>query len=42
MGTVVLANGDGSASVRKTVDTLMNKGSALDTVEAGIRVVEFR
>ncbi len=41
MGAVVLTNGEGGVGIRKAVDTLVSKGSALDAVEAGIRVVEL-
>ncbi len=41
MGAVVLSNDQGGVGIQTTIDTLMNKGSALDAVEAGIRVVEL-
>jgi len=41
MGSVVLTNGEGGVGIRRAIDTLMNTGSALDAVEAGIRVVEL-
>jgi isoaspartyl peptidase/L-asparaginase-like protein (Ntn-hydrolase superfamily) len=41
MGAVVLTNGEGGVGIRTAVDTLVNKGTALDAVEAGIRVVEL-
>ncbi len=41
MGTVVLTNREGGVGIRTAVDTLAKNGSALDAVEAGIRVVEL-
>jgi len=41
MGGVVLTNGEEPVGTQTGIDTLMNKGSALDAVEAGIRVVEL-
>jgi len=41
MGAVVLTNGEGGVGIRTAVDTLVNKGTALDAVEAGIRIVEL-
>ena len=41
MGAVVLTNGEGGVGIRTAVDTLVNKGTALDAVEAGICVVEL-
>jgi beta-aspartyl-peptidase (threonine type) len=41
MGAAVLTNGEGGVGIQRAVDTLANNGSALDAVEAGIRVVEL-
>jgi len=41
MGAAVLTNGEGGGGIQTAIDILMNKGSALDAVEAGIRVVEL-
>ncbi len=41
MGVVVLTNGEGEVGIQTAVDTLINKGSAIDAVELGIRVVEL-
>ncbi len=41
MGTVVLANSEGGVGVRTAVEALASKRSAVDAVEAGIRVVEL-
>ncbi len=41
MGAAVLTNGEGGVGIQSAVDTLANNGSALDAVEAGIRVVEL-
>lgn len=37
---VILCNGEGAVGLQTAVDTLAGTGSALDAVEAGIRVVE--
>ncbi len=39
--SVILCNGEGGVGVQAAVDTLARTGSALDAVEAGIRVVEL-
>ena len=41
MRTVVLANSEGGVGMPAAVEALVTKRSALDAVEAGIRVVEF-
>ena len=41
MGAVVLTNGEGGVGIQTAVDTLVSKGTALEAVEAGIRVVEL-
>ncbi len=41
MGITVLTNGEGGVGVRTAIDTVANKHSALDAVEAGVRVVEI-
>jgi beta-aspartyl-peptidase (threonine type) len=41
MGAVVLTNGEGGVGIQTAIDTLMDKGCALDAVEAGTRVVEL-
>ncbi len=41
MKAIVLTNNEGGAGIQTAVDTVVMNGSALDAVEAGIRVVEF-
>ncbi len=41
MGITLLTNGEGGVGVRTAIDTVVNKGSVLDAVEAGVRVVEI-
>lgn len=41
MTSVVLANGEGGVGVQTAVDKILSGGTALDAIEAGIRVVEL-
>ena len=41
MEAVILTNDQGGVGIQMAVDTLINRGSALDAVEAGIRIVEL-
>lgn len=40
MGAVILTNSEGKVGIQKSVEVLLNKGSALAAVEAGRRLVE--